>query len=210
MQTILIANPKGGSGKSTLSTNLAGYFAWQGETVMLGDIDRQQSSRHWLARRPENYPKIHGWELKDREPARPPKGTTVAILDTPAGLHGKRLDAAVKVAQRILVPVQPGFFDMWASEDFFAALAEEKAIRKGAVDVAVVEMRVRSNTRMAGELAEFLARFNLPVLTGLRETQLYPQLQPRGLTLFDLPRPRYEKDFGQWQPILDWLGPAKP
>ncbi len=205
MQTILIANPKGGSGKSTLATNLAGYFAWQGEQVMLGDLDRQQTSRHWLRLRPENFPRVSGWELKDREPARPPKGTTVAVLDSPAGLHGKRLDQALKVSARILVPVRAGFFDMWASEDFFLQLAEEKAVRKGEVEVAVVGMCVNPRTKTAQELNDFLARFDLPVLTHLRETQLYVQLQPKGLTLFDLPRPRYERDYLEWQPILDWL-----
>lgn len=205
MQTILIANPKGGSGKSTLATNLAGYFAWQGEQVMLGDLDRQQTSRHWLRLRPENFPRVSGWELKDREPARPPKGTTVAVLDSPAGLHGKRLDQALKVSGRILVPVRAGFFDMWASEEFFLQLAEEKAVRKGEVEVAVVGMCVNPRTKTAQELNDFLARFDLPVLTHLRETQLYVQLQPRGLTLFDLPRPRYERDYLEWQPILDWL-----
>ncbi len=205
MQTILIANPKGGSGKSTLATNLAGYFAWQGEQVMLGDLDRQQTSRHWLRLRPDNFPTVTGWELKDREPARPPKGTTVAVLDSPAGLHGKKLDQALKVSSRILVPVRAGFFDMWASEDFFLQLAEEKAVRKGEVKIAVVGMCVNPRTRSAQELDEFLSRFNLPVLTHLRETQLYVQLQPKGLTLFDLPRPRNQRDYTEWQPIIDWL-----
>ena len=205
MQTILIANPKGGSGKSTLATNLAGYFAWQGERVMLGDIDRQQTARHWLGLRPETHPAIAGWELKDREPARPPKGTTVAVLDSPAGLHGRKLDQALKVVRRVLVPVRAGFFDMWASEDFFAQLAEEKAVRKGEVQIGVVGMCINPRTRSAQELADFLARFELPVLGHLRETQLYIQLQPKGLTLFDLPRPRFARDYTEWQPILDWL-----
>ncbi len=205
MQSILIANPKGGSGKSTLATNLAGFFAWEGEQVMLGDIDRQQSSRHWLRLRPENYPRIQGWDLKDREPARPPKGTTVAVLDSPAALHGKKLDAALKVVRRVVVPVRAGFFDMWASEDFFHQLAEEKSVRKDEVKIAVVGMCVNPRTRSAQELETFLARFDLPVLTHLRETQLYVQLQPKGLTLFDLPRPRYERDYAEWQPIVDWL-----
>jgi chromosome partitioning protein len=201
MQTILIANPKGGSGKSTLATNLAGYFAWEGEQVMLGDIDRQQTSRHWLQLRPENYPRICSWDLKDREPARPPKGTTVAVLDSPAGLHGKKFEAALKVMKRVLVPVRAGFFDMWASEDFFRQLAEEKAVRKGEIKVGLVGMGINPRTRSAQELEAFFARFDLPVLTHLRETQLYVQLQPKGLTLFDLPRPRFERDYTEWQPI---------
>lgn len=209
MQTILIANPKGGSGKSTLASNLASYFAWQGEQVMLGDIDRQQSSKHWLALRPDNYPAIQNWVLEEQQPARPPKGTTVAVLDTPAGLHGKKLDKTLKVVNRILVPVRAAYFDMWASEQFFAQLAEEKRVRKGDVQIAVVGMCINPRTRAAQELEAFLARFDLPVLSYLRDTQLYIQLQNKGLGLFDLPKPRYLRDNEQWLPILDWLDKSK-
>ncbi|WP_035057950.1 ParA family protein [Andreprevotia chitinilytica] len=205
MKIILIANPKGGSGKSTLAAHIAGYWAWQGERVMLGDLDRQHSAKRWLALRPDRYPTITGWEVKDGEPAKPPKETTAAVLDSPAGLHGKRLEAALKVSNRILVPVQPAAFDMWASADFFRLLAEEKAVRKGQVEVAVVGMRVNPRTQAAKQLDAFLREFDLPVLTQIRDTQLYVQLQPRGLTLFDLPKPRFERDYAQWAPILNWL-----
>ncbi|WP_233702178.1 ParA family protein [Iodobacter ciconiae] len=73
MRSILIANPKGGSGKSTLSTHLAAWFAWQEEMVMLGDIDNQQSSRHWLSLRPIESPHILGWDLDEEKKASPPK-----------------------------------------------------------------------------------------------------------------------------------------
>ncbi len=59
MKHILIANSKGGSGKTTLATNLAGYFASLGKRVMLNDLDRQQSSAQWLARRPAVMPLTH-------------------------------------------------------------------------------------------------------------------------------------------------------
>lgn len=85
MQTVLIANPKGGSGKSTLATNLAGYFAWQGELVMLGDIDRQQT-RHWLGLRPETHPNRR-LGTEDREPARPPRNDRRGARRDPAGLR---------------------------------------------------------------------------------------------------------------------------
>ena len=88
MKTILVANPKGGAGKSTLATNLAGYFARSGHRVMLGDIDRQQSSRDWLMLRSKLLAPIATWEIPDRDrPARPPEGTSHAVLDSPAGLH---------------------------------------------------------------------------------------------------------------------------
>ncbi|MDN3578511.1 ParA family protein [Chitinimonas viridis] len=205
MHTLLIANPKGGAGKSTLATNLATYYAWRGKAVALGDLDRQQSSAHWLGLRSASFPAIARWEGDEDELTKPPRGTEVAILDTPAGLRGKRLEAALKCSDHILVPVQPSSFDMWASQDFFARLAEEKQVRKGKVKVGVVGMRVKTGTRASQQLVDFLAQFDLPVLSSLRDTQYYLQTLPRGLGLFDLPAPRVARDLEQWQPILDWL-----
>ncbi|MGV0952326.1 MAG: AAA family ATPase, partial [Azonexus sp.] len=97
MKTFLVANPKGGSGKSTLATNLAGYFASRRHEVMLGDIDRQQSARDWLAIRPFELPTIDTWDIGPDKIARPPKGISHVVLDTPAGLHGKALDKVLKL-----------------------------------------------------------------------------------------------------------------
>lgn len=205
MKAFLIANPKGGSGKSTLATNLAGYFANRGHDVMLGDTDRQQSAREWLAIRPFELPTIETWETGPDSVARPPKGTSHVVLDTPAGLSGKLLDKVLKLSTRVIVPVQPSLFDMLATRHFLTALLAEKAIRKGKADVAVVGMRVDARTRAAGELERFFATFELPVLTYLRNTQVYVQATAAGMTLFDLPASRAERDLAQWQPIIDWV-----
>lgn len=205
MKAFLIANPKGGSGKSTLATNLAGYFANRGHDVMLGDTDRQQSAREWLAIRPFELPTIETWETGTDNVARPPKGTSHVVLDTPAGLSGKLLDKVLKLSTRVIVPVQPSLFDMLATRHFLTALLAEKAIRKGKADVAVVGMRVDARTRAAGELERFFATFELPVLTYLRNTQVYVQATAGGMTLFDLPPARAERDLAQWQPIIDWV-----
>lgn len=204
MKAFLVANPKGGSGKSTLATNLAGYFANQGGDVMLGDIDRQQSSREWLAIRPFELPTIETWEIGPDHIARPPKGTSHVVLDTPAGLHGKMLDRVLKLSSRVIVPVQPSLFDMLATRHFLEALLAEKAVRKGKADVAVVGMRVDARTRAAGELEKFFAGFDLPVLAYLRDTQVYVQATAAGMTLFDLPPSRAERDLEQWQAIIAW------
>jgi chromosome partitioning protein len=203
--SVLVANPKGGSGKSTLATNLAGYYARAGVPVMLGDVDRQQSSLAWLKRRPDSAPAIQGWEVKAGEPARPPQGTRVMVLDSPAGLHGKKLEMLVGKVARILVPIQPSPFDMWASAEFFEHLFEEKAVRKERAFVGVVGMRVDPRTKSARELERFLARYNVPVLSWLRDTQLYVAAAAAGLTVFDLPASRAAKDLAAWQPVLDWL-----
>jgi chromosome partitioning protein len=205
MKAFLVANPKGGSGKSTLATNLAGYFASKRHDVMLGDIDRQQSSREWLAIRPFELPSIDTWDIGHDNIARPPKGTTHVVLDTPAGLHGKMLERVLKLSTRVIVPVQPSMFDMLATRQFLSELLSEKAIRKGRADVAVVGMRVDARTRAAGELEKFFATFDLPVLAYLRDTQTYVQATAAGMTIFDLPQSRAERDLEQWRAIIDWV-----
>jgi chromosome partitioning protein len=204
MKAFLVANPKGGSGKSTLATNLAGYFASKRHEVMLGDIDRQQSSREWLAIRPFALPSIDTWEIGADNISRPPKGTSHVVLDTPAGLHGKMLDKVLKLSTRVIVPVQPSMFDMLATRHFLTELLSEKAVRKGRADVAVIGMRVDARTRAAGELEKFFATFDLPVLAYLRDTQVYVQASGAGMTIFDLPPSRAERDLEQWRAIIEW------
>lgn len=204
MKAFLVANPKGGSGKSTLATNLAGYFARSGHSVMLGDTDRQQSAREWLHLRSTAFPPIRTWEFGVECPARPPRGTTHAVLDTPAGLRGKSLERVLKAVSRVIVPVQPSLFDILATRQFLNILLDEKAVRKERTQVAVVGMRVDARTRAAGELERFLESYQLPVLAYLRDTQLYVQVAANGMTLFDLPPSRAERDVAQWQPIIDW------
>ena len=205
MESFLIANPKGGAGKSTLATNLAGWFARQGRRVMLGDIDRQQSALAWLKLRSPGLPRIASWDMHADAPARPPKETTHVVLDTPAGLHGKKLAQVLKQVQRVIVPLQPSLFDILATRSFLDALLEEKAVRRHDTFIAVIGMRVDARTRAAHELERFLTTLGLPVLTTLRDTQNYVQAAAHGLSIFDLSASRAEKDWEQWQPLIDWV-----
>jgi chromosome partitioning protein len=202
MPVIVVANPKGGVGKTTLATNLAGFFASRGRRVMLGDVDRQQSSRTWLALRPAGLPRIESWEVARDEIVRPPKGTTHVVLDTPAGLHGKRLDEVMKVADKVLVPLQPSIFDIHASADFVCQLQSHR--RGDRVDMAIVGMRTRDGTISTDQLRTFLDGVGLPVLGFLRDTQNYVHLAAHGLTLWDVGSARFERDREQWEPITTW------
>src|SRR5919112_4510729 len=121
MPVVAVVNPKGGVGKTTLATNLAGYFAVNQNRTMLGDFDRQQSARYWLKLRPKNVAPIETWEMNG-EIARPPKGVTHVVLDTPAQLTGKHLADVVRVSEKIVVPLQPSLFDVLATRDFLAEL----------------------------------------------------------------------------------------
>jgi len=202
MPVIVVANPKGGVGKSTLSTNLAGHLARRGRAVMLGDVDRQQSARTWLALRPRQVPAIVGWEVTIDRLVKPPKGTTHVVLDTPAGLHGKKLEEVMRVADRVLVPLQPSIFDIYATRDFIGQLQARR--RHERVGIAVIGNRVREGTIAAEQLQAFLATLDVPLLGHLRDTQNYVHLAARGLTLWDVAPGRVEKDLEQWQPLLRW------
>jgi chromosome partitioning protein len=204
MPVFVIANPKGGVGKSTVSTNLAGAFAAAGHAVMLGDVDRQQSARHWLALRSTQLPPIRGWDVAADDVVRPPKGTTHVVLDTPAGLHGKRLDAVLKIADAVLVPLQPSLFDIQATHDFVAQLRAHK--RVGQFRMGLVGMRVREGTRASEQLHRYFQTLALPVVAELRDTQNYVQMAARGLTLWDVAASRVARDLAQWQPLLAWVG----
>lgn len=209
MPVILVANPKGGVGKSTLSTNIAGYFARQGHSVMLGDTDRQQSSRGWLQLRHEALPSIRPWEILNGGIVRPPKGTTHMVLDTPAGLHGEKLKELLKIADRVVVPLQASMFDILATRDFLTELAEHKSGQEGKAEVGIVGMRVDARTRAAEQLQHYVDTLGLPVLGMLRDTQNYIQASAHGLTIWDLAASRVEKDVEQWQPLLTWLNSAR-
>lgn len=211
MKSFLIANPKGGVGKSTMATNLAGLFAKQGHQVMLGDIDRQQSSRAWLELRSPSLPKIASWDIQPGQPAHPPAATSHVVLDTPAGLHGKELSHVLKLVDRIIVPLQPSIFDILATRQFLDTLLEEKAIRKHHHFIGVVGMRVDARTRSAVQLERFLESVGLPVLTYLRDTQNYVQTAAHGMTIFDLSESRAGQDWAQWLPIINWIdSPGSP
>lgn len=207
MPVILIANPKGGVGKSTLATNVAGYFATRGHAVMLGDADRQQSARLWTGLRPSQAAPIATWEASDDGAVvRPPKGTTHAVLDTPAGLHGRRFKDVLALADAVLVPLQPSIFDIYATRDFIDKLLADRRAEK--TRIGLIGMRVDARTLAAQQLRDFAAGLEVSTVGELRDTQIYVQLAARGLTVFDVTPGRVQRDLEQWAPICQWLDAA--
>ncbi len=206
MKSVLIVNPKGGAGKTTLATNLAGGLASFGDQeVRLWDLDRQHSAMEWLSLRPADRPPIKPLVGRPHDHDRTRSGSGWLVLDAPAGIHGKMLQRALKIAHRVIVPIQPSIFDIAASGDFLSVLLEEKAVRKQHCRIGVVAMRVDPRTRAATTLGEYLQQYDLPILTWLRDTQVYANAAFNGLSIFDLPSSVSGRDTEQWQPILDWV-----
>ncbi|MEY3997502.1 MAG: ParA family protein [Betaproteobacteria bacterium] len=205
MPVIVIANPKGGSGKSTLSTNVAGFFASRGHAVMLGDADVQQSSKLWLDLRPPAATPISTWELQADLvlTAKPPRGTTHVVIDTPGGLGGWRFKEVVSRADKLLIPIMPSIFDMYAAQAFITQVREITKTTK--TKLGIIGMRVDERTIAASKLREFMAKLDVPIVGYLRDTQYYLHLAAHGLSLFDITPAKVEKDLQQWQVICHWL-----
>jgi chromosome partitioning protein len=207
MPVIAVVNRKGGSGKSTFAAHVAAWCARRGHAVMLGDIDRQQSSRGWLRRRPAELPVISPWTL-DQNVLRVPTGITHAVLDTPGGLHGFELARVVMFADAIVMPVCASIFDRESAAQCYAELMALPRVARGQCRVAAVGMRVDGRTNAAEVLRQWAQAQELPFLGILRETQMYVRTLERGLTIFDLPPSQAATDLAQWEPILQWLQPV--
>jgi chromosome partitioning protein len=206
MRAILVANPKGGCGKTTLATNLAGYLASQNHRVVMWDLDQQKSSLSWLALRSSELPAITRLGLERGEASQSiMEKNDWLVLDSPAGIHGKNLSHALKLAHKILVPIQPSVFDMVTTRDFIDRLMEEKTIQRHKAFIGIVGMRVDPRTRAASTLEQFLSQYNLPILAYLRDTMVYVNSAFNGKSIFDLPFHQAERDLMQWQPLTKWL-----
>ncbi len=205
MRTIMVLNAKGGCGKSTISTNLASYFAFERQQkVVMIDFDPQGSSMAWLNVRGDREPRIQGlpaWEKSVRIPT----SVDIVILDTPARVQGQELSQLVRRVETIIVPVLPSPIDMRAAADFMKALLLNGKISRKQTKIAVVANRVRENTLIYQSLQAFLKSLKIPFITSLRDTQNYIHAEQQGLGIFEMPPSVVWQDLEQWQPLLRWL-----
>ncbi|MCG2578886.1 ParA family protein [Dechloromonas sp. XY25] len=203
MRAVLVANPKGGAGKTTLATNLSGYFASQGKKTTLCDLDRQQSSLRWMAFRDPALPSITGYYGGNQISLSLPREADWVVVDAPAGLQGYKLSDYLKAVDKVLIPLVPSVFDMAATEDFLNAIRGE--VRGVRAKVGIVAMRVDPRTKAAGMLEEFLTHFDIPIVAYVRNTQNYVNVAASGATVFDPPRARHRRDMEQWQSLVQWV-----
>lgn len=203
MRSVLIANPKGGAGKTTLATNLTGYFANAGQQVTLCDLDRQQSALRWMAFRDPGMAQVTGYFAGNQMLISLPKEPDWVVLDAPAGLQGYKLSDYLRLVDKVIVPVVPSVFDMAATEDFLGSIRQEMRGKPNVV--GIVAMRVDPRTRAAAMLEEFLKHFDIPILSYIRNTQNYVNAAAGGLSVFDPPRSKHRRDVDQWETLLQWL-----
>jgi chromosome partitioning protein len=205
MRQIIVLNPKGGCGKSTLATNLAAWYANEGKSVALADYDPQRSSLDWLERRPEDYPEIVGLAAFEEGLKHLPRSADVLIMDAPARSHGPELTSLINHAETIIVPVLPSTVDMQAANRFIDELLGVGKVERKKARIGVVANRVRENTLIAGDLDEYLESLKVPYVAWFREAQNYIRAYTRGLGVSELPEYLAWPDWDQWEPLMEWL-----
>ena len=212
MQRILVLNPKGGSGKTTIATNLASYFAISGDRPVLQDNDPQASSSRWLKKRNPDQPPIHGIAGFDRNSRMtrawqmriPPEAAHV-IVDTPAAVPAQEMPDMTKNADAIIVPVLPSDIDIHACSKCIADLLLIAKVRRDEYRIGVVANRVKRNTVIYQSLMRFLQTLRIPVIATLRDSQNYVRAAEQGLGVHEMKRYVVEQDLEDWQPMLAWL-----
>lgn len=205
MKVISILNHKGGVGKSTISTNLAGYFANKGKRVMIGDFDVQQSSQNWLDQRPKKLAPIYAWEIQNGSLSTPDSNMDYVIVDSPAGIRAGSLYKLVSMSHKVIIPLKPGFFDMMSTESFLEEIVEVINNQAKETDICLIGNMVDMRTKASEQLVKFIQSCGLNNPTMISQAQIYVHLAAHGLTLFDSRSNLFEKEIKQWMPLITWV-----
>ena len=204
MLTILVANTKGGCGKTTIATQLAAGCALAGHRTVIADVDRQRSATGWAARRPPGAPAVDVIDWS-KGVSKKPRGTERLIIDAPAAMTKRTVEELVGEAHVIVLPVLPSIFDEAATARFLKKLDDIKRIRKQKTAVAVVGNRIRARTKAAERLDKFLEGVGHRVVAQLRDSALYAEAATAGLSIFDIGGRRASAPRGDWVPLLGFI-----
>lgn len=217
MQKIVLLNPKGGSGKTTIAINLASYFAVSGLRPTLMDLDAQGSSTRWLSKRAKGHAPIHGiagYERNSRVTrsfaTRLPLDTERLIVDTAAALEPQGLPDITRNATAVLVPVLPSDIDIHAAAKSISDLLLIAKIRRDEQRIAVIANRVKKNTLVYKSLMRFLETLQIPVVATLRDSQNYIRAAETGVGIFEMKPYLVREDMEQWLPLIGWLAQRRP
>ncbi len=211
MRSILVLNPKGGCGKSTLAANIAGYFAQNGKRVALADCDPQGSCNDWLSIRPSSAAPIYQASI-EADKLKVSRKTDFLVIDTPAATHGKKLAKFARFGHCMVIPMLPSPIDMLAIERFINELFSLRKLINRKIKLVMVANRVREDTLAAAKLDNYLEKMKLPTghklpyITVLRASQNYIKAAEKGLSIFEFAPAKTLYDREQWQPLVRWLG----
>jgi chromosome partitioning protein len=212
LQKIVLLNPKGGSGKSTIATNLAAYYAWKGLNTALMDTDPQGSGMRWLKLRPRNLPSIaaiNGFErpmgVTRSFALRTPPGTERLIVDTPAALPAQQMPEVIRDASAIVVPVLPSDIDTHAASRCIADLLLVAKVHRSERRLVIVANRARRYTKAFQALIRFLQSLRIPVAAVLRDSQAYVRSAESGVGIHEMKGSLLKDDLETWKPLTDWL-----
>jgi chromosome partitioning protein len=212
MQRIVVLNPKGGSGKTTIAINIASHYAQRGERLVMMDYDPQGSSAHWLSKRQDTQPHIALIAAFERDPRitrafqlRIPQGTDRVVVDTPAALEANEIPDLIRGADKILVPVLPSDIDIHACSRCVQNLLLVAKVRRDENRLGIIANRVRRNTLIYQSLTRFLGTLSIPIVATLRDSQSYVRSAETGYGLAEMKAALVAEDWADWQPMFEWL-----
>jgi chromosome partitioning protein len=216
MQTILVINSKGGSGKTTVATNIASYFASRNHKTAIMDYDPQGSSLNWVSMRPGSANPIHAanaaahnGKLTRSLQMHVSEDTETLVIDAPAGVEGLLLQEIVKKADFLLVPVAPSSIDVHATADFIKELLLRGGIRRQTTKLAVVANRVRKSMPVYEPLERFLRALSLPFLTRISDSDQFILAAEQGTGIFEMDEAVVADERREFEPIIAWLKPGE-
>jgi len=204
MRSILVVNPKGGCGKTTIATNLATYYAVWDTATALVDLDPQQSSMEWLRVRPETENPIQGFDgLKGK--IFPQEGTQRIIYDAPARTDTNKVVRLIKLVDVVIIPVLPSAIDMRVAASFVADIVTKVRANNANAIIGVVANRTQKNYQSYKTLVTFLKKLNVPFVGALRNSQNYIKVADSGVGIFEMPLSEVKADMSEWKPIINWV-----
>jgi len=209
MSSIMVINAKGGSGKTTISTNLAAYYANVGYNVTLVDLDPQGSSLNWLASRPMTKAKIKGvTSMLPKKVSK--KMNDITIFDVPAAIYGAKLENYIKKAKKIIIPVLPSPIDMAAAKDFLKSIRNLGSVIRNRTEICLVANRCRANTNIFMELDDYLVKEKgIRYVTAFRDNTNYITASRKGIGVFEMGEAMTAQDREEWKPLISWLKPKR-
>lgn len=203
MKTVLVANRKGGCGKTIIAITLAAALASRGHRVALADADPQKSALRWLKQRPPVAPAIRALDwTHPSEIGEAPKRIDWLVIDAPGAIGGDKAEALIAEAEAVITPVLPSSFDVDSTRRFLREIEDIKRVRKGKVGVHLVANRVRVQGKATERLRGFFEQLDQAPLAWITERAIYAELAEEGLAVFDRPQRSFAPVKAQWAPVM--------